>query len=102
MAEQAGIPAGCINVVTAPRELASSVGKALCEHEAVRKISFTGSTAVGKIILANCAAGVKKAHMELGGNAAFIVFSSANLDKAVAGLMASKFRCSGQVNILFF
>ena len=74
------------------------VGKALCEHPTVKKIGFTGSTAVGKIILANCASSVKKVQMELGGNAPFIVFDSADLKKAVNGVIGSRFRCSGQVN----
>ena len=97
LAEQAGLPAGCINIVTTSRPNAGAIGKALCEHSLVKKISFTGSTAVGKILLANCASTVKRVQMELGGNAPFIVFDSADLNKAVAGVIASKFRCSGQV-----
>jgi acyl-CoA reductase-like NAD-dependent aldehyde dehydrogenase len=95
----AGLPAGCINVVTTSRQNTPIVGKALCEHATVRKISFTGSTPVGKIILANCANQVKRVQLELGGNAPFIVFDSADVSKAVAGLMVSKFRCSGQVSM---
>jgi acyl-CoA reductase-like NAD-dependent aldehyde dehydrogenase len=98
LAEAAGLPKGCLNVVTTSRSNAAQIGKDLCQHNDIRKISFTGSTGVGKIILANCAPHVKKTQMELGGNAPFIVFNSADLDKAVAGVIASKFRCSGQVN----
>lgn len=94
----AGIPKGCVNVVTASRQNAATIGKHLCESPVVRKIGFTGSTAVGKIILANCANQVKKVQLELGGNAPFVVFDSADLDKAVAGLLMSKFRNTGQVN----
>lgn len=83
--------------MTTSRPNAGAIGKALCEHSLVKKISFTGSTAVGKILLANCATTVKRVQMELGGNAPFIVFDSADLNKAVAGVIASKFRCSGQV-----
>lgn len=93
----AGFPKGCVNVVTTSRKGTPAVGKQLCEHPLVRKISFTGSTAVGKIILSQCATGVKKVQMELGGNAPFVVFESANIEKAVNGLLASKFRNSGQV-----
>ena len=97
IAEKAGLPAGCLNVVTTSRSNTPAIGKALCEHPDIRKISFTGSTQVGKIILANSASSVKRTQMELGGNAPFIVFASADLSKAVAGLIACKFRCSGQV-----
>ena len=69
----------------------------MCEHSLVKKISFTGSTAVGKILLANSASTVKRVQMELGGNAPFIIFDSADLNKAVNGVIACKFRCSGQV-----
>ena len=92
------MPAGCLNVVTTTRDNTPKLGKEICQHPAIRKISFTGSTAVGKVILANCAPHVKKTQLELGGNAPFIVFDSADIDKAVAGVMGSKFRCSGQVS----
>ena len=73
------------------------IGKAICEHPDVKKVGFTGSTPVGKIIMANCSNSLKKVQLELGGNAPFIVFDSANVVKAVSGLIACKFRCSGQV-----
>ncbi|QEM81101.1 NAD-dependent succinate-semialdehyde dehydrogenase [Halomonas binhaiensis] len=94
LAEDVGIPSGVLNVVTAssPRE----VGPVLTGDSRVRKVSFTGSTAVGKILLSQCAATVKKASMELGGNAPFIVFDDADLDAAVEGAVASKYRNSGQ------
>ncbi|MGQ7248189.1 NAD-dependent succinate-semialdehyde dehydrogenase [Halomonas sp. V046] len=94
LAEDVGIPAGVLNVVTSssPRE----VGPVLTGDPRVRKVSFTGSTPVGKILLAQCAATVKKASMELGGNAPFIVFDDADLDAAVEGAIASKYRNSGQ------
>ncbi|AKE52058.1 NAD-dependent succinate-semialdehyde dehydrogenase [Kangiella geojedonensis] len=94
LAEQAGFPKGVINVV--PSTASSDIGKALTSHPAVRKISFTGSTAVGKKLIAQSAENVQKVTMELGGNAPFIVFDDADLDEAVDGLMASKFRNSGQ------
>ncbi|KAM6910020.1 succinate-semialdehyde dehydrogenase, mitochondrial [Xenentodon cancila] len=96
LAEQAGIPAGVLNVVPCSREKTPSVGEVLCTDPLVAKISFTGSTATGKILLKMAADTVKKASMELGGHAPFIVFDSADIDKAVAGAMASKFRNSGQ------
>lgn len=99
MAEIAGLPAGVINVVTSSRTNAAEVGKAMCEHPHVHKISFTGSTIVGKILLAQSASSVKKMSLELGGNSPFIVFESANVAKAVAGLMSAKFRNNGQVCI---
>jgi succinate-semialdehyde dehydrogenase/glutarate-semialdehyde dehydrogenase len=94
LAEQAGIPKGVFNVVTAEDPV--PVGEEMTANPKVRKISFTGSTEVGKWLLARAAATVKKASMELGGNAPFIVFDDADLDAAVAGAMASKFRNSGQ------
>jgi succinate-semialdehyde dehydrogenase/glutarate-semialdehyde dehydrogenase len=94
LAEQAGIPKGVINVVTAKQPAA--VGEVLCTHPLVRKVSFTGSTAVGKHILAQAAETVKKVSMELGGNAPFIVFADADIDKAVQGALVSKYRNSGQ------
>ncbi|XP_058503464.1 succinate-semialdehyde dehydrogenase, mitochondrial [Solea solea] len=96
LAEQAGIPAGVFNVVPCSREKMQSVGEVLCTDPLVSKISFTGSTATGKILLKMAADTVKKASMELGGHAPFIVFDSADVDKAVGGAMGSKFRNSGQ------
>ncbi|TFH86406.1 NAD-dependent succinate-semialdehyde dehydrogenase [Billgrantia azerbaijanica] len=94
LAEEVGFPAGVINVVTAAAPAA--VGEVLTTDPRVRKVSFTGSTAVGKRLLAQCAGTVKKASMELGGNAPFIVFDDADLDAAVEGAVASKYRNSGQ------
>ncbi|MFG6158009.1 NAD-dependent succinate-semialdehyde dehydrogenase [Halomonas sp. 1390] len=94
LAEEAGFPAGVINVVTASKP--AEIGEVLTTDPRVRKISFTGSTPVGKRLLAQCAGTVKKASMELGGNAPFIVFDDADLDAAVEGAVASKFRNSGQ------
>jgi len=94
LAELAGLPAGVINVITASQPAA--VGEVLTTDPRVRKFSFTGSTAVGKKLLAQCASTVKKASMELGGNAPFIVFDDADLDAAVEGAIASKYRNSGQ------
>uniref|UniRef100_A0A4W4HJY0 Succinate-semialdehyde dehydrogenase n=1 Tax=Electrophorus electricus TaxID=8005 RepID=A0A4W4HJY0_ELEEL len=96
LATQAGIPAGVFNVVPCSREKASAVGEVLCTDPLVAKISFTGSTATGKILLKHAAETVKRVSMELGGHAPFIIFDSADVDKAVAGVMASKFRNSGQ------
>lgn len=93
LAERAGLPPGVCNVVTGD---ASESGKELCENPLVRKLSFTGSTRVGSILLAQCAPTVKKTSMELGGNAPFIVFDDADLDAAVKGAMASKYRNTGQ------
>jgi len=93
LAEQAGIPKGIFNVVTGS---ARDIGGELTSNPIVRKLSFTGSTPVGKILLGQCAGTVKKVSMELGGNAPFIVFNDADLDEAVRGAMASKFRNTGQ------
>jgi succinate-semialdehyde dehydrogenase/glutarate-semialdehyde dehydrogenase len=93
LAERAGVPKGVFNVVTGS---SSVVGGELTSNPTVRKLSFTGSTEVGRILLAQCAATIKKVSMELGGNAPFIVFDDADLDQAVLGVMASKFRNSGQ------
>ncbi len=97
LAERAGIPAGVINLVTGknPR----SIGDTLVKSDVVRKLSFTGSTPVGKQLLKGCADTVKKVSMELGGNAPIIVFDDADLDKAVAGAIASKYRNAGQTCI---
>ncbi|MGE4369659.1 MAG: NAD-dependent succinate-semialdehyde dehydrogenase [Burkholderiaceae bacterium] len=93
LAHEAGIPAGVINIVTGS---AGVVGGELTASPTVKKLSFTGSTEIGKVLLRQCADTVKKVSMELGGNAPFIVFDDADLDKAVAGVMASKFRNAGQ------
>ena len=93
LAEQAGIPAGVINIVTG---IPAKVGGELTSNPLVRKLSFTGSTAVGKLLMAQCANTVKKLSLELGGNAPFIVFDDADIDAAVQGTIASKFRNTGQ------
>ena len=94
LAQQAGIPAGVINIVTGMGSAA--IGVELTGNPLVRKLSFTGSTAVGKKLIQQCAADIKRITLELGGNAPFIVFDDANVDEAVAGAMASKFRNAGQ------
>ncbi len=94
LAEEAGIPAGVINIV--PSTDASAIGIEFSSNKLVRKLSFTGSTRVGKILIQQCAEDVKRITLELGGNAPFIVFEDADLDAAVAGAMASKFRNAGQ------
>ncbi len=94
LAEQAGIPAGVFNVITTNQ--ASLVGRVLSSHPLVKKLSFTGSTAVGKLLLQQCASTVKKVSLELGGNAPFIVFDDADIDLAVEGAIASKYRNAGQ------
>ena len=93
LAEQAGIPRGVFNVITGP---SAEIGKELTTNPAVRKLGFTGSTEVGKLLMAQCAGTVKKVSLELGGNAPFIVFDDADLDAAVVGAMASKYRNTGQ------
>jgi succinate-semialdehyde dehydrogenase / glutarate-semialdehyde dehydrogenase len=93
LAEEAGIPKGVFNVITGDAE---AIGGVLTADPRVRKVTFTGSTRVGKILLRQCADTVKKVSMELGGNAPFIVFDDADLDAAVEGAMASKFRNTGQ------
>jgi succinate-semialdehyde dehydrogenase/glutarate-semialdehyde dehydrogenase len=93
LAERAGIPKGVVNVVTGP---SGEMGRELTGNPSVRKLSFTGSTEVGKLLMAQCAETVKKVSLELGGNAPFIVFDDADLDAAVVGAMASKFRNTGQ------
>lgn len=96
LADEAGFPKGVLNIVTCSRKNAASVGELLCKSPKVAGISFTGSTEVGKLLYAQCATGVKRIGLELGGNAPFIVFKTADLDKAVLGAMASKFRNCGQ------
>lgn len=99
LAEQAGIPKGVFNIVTGSLNSAPAIGEVLTTHPDVRKFSFTGSTEVGKILMRQCASTVKKVSLELGGNAPFIVFDSANIEKAVDGAMISKFRNAGQTCI---
>lgn len=96
LAEEAGFPKGVINVVTCSRKNVPAVGDVLCKSKHIAGVSFTGSTEVGRVLYRNCAEGIKKIGLELGGNAPFIVFDSANLKKAVAGAMVSKFRNCGQ------
>ena len=93
LAHRAGIPKGVFNIVTG---IPQDIGDEMTSNPVVRKFSFTGSTPVGKLLMKKCAATVKKVSMELGGNAPFIVFDDADLDAAVVGLMASKFRNTGQ------
>lgn len=93
LALQAGIPAGVFNVVTGD---AAAIGSELTGNPLVRKLSFTGSTATGRLLLRQCAEGIKKVSLELGGNAPFIVFADADLDQAVAGALAAKYRNNGQ------
>ena len=93
LAEQAGIPAGVFNVITGD---AVAIGGELTASPAVRKLSFTGSTAIGKLLMAQCAPTLKKVSLELGGNAPFIVFDDADLERAVEGALVAKFRNAGQ------
>ncbi len=93
LAAQAGIPAGVINIVTGD---AVKIGEVFTSDNRVRKLSFTGSTGVGRLLMRQCANSVKKVSLELGGNAPFIVFNDADIEKAVAGAMGAKFRNAGQ------
>ncbi|MFH1027443.1 MAG: NADP-dependent succinate-semialdehyde dehydrogenase [Pseudomonadota bacterium] len=93
LAEKAGIPAGVLNVVTGS---SSAIGGEMTSNPIVRKLTFTGSTEIGKQLIEQCAGTVKKVSMELGGNAPFVVFNDANLDEAVEGAIASKYRNTGQ------
>jgi succinate-semialdehyde dehydrogenase/glutarate-semialdehyde dehydrogenase len=99
LAIRAGFPPGVINIVPADAANSIVVGKLLCESPVVRKLSFTGSTAVGRILMQQCSPTLKKLSLELGGNAPFIVFDDADLDAAVEGAVASKYRNSGQTCI---
>ncbi|MBB4480824.1 NAD-dependent succinate-semialdehyde dehydrogenase [Rhizobium etli] len=94
LAEQAGIPAGVFNLIVGID--GPAIGRELCGNDKVRKISFTGSTEVGRILMRQCADQIKKVSLELGGNAPFIVFEDADLDAAVEGAIASKYRNAGQ------
>ncbi len=93
LAEQAGIPKGVLQVVTGD---SATVGSVLTADERIHKLSFTGSTAVGRLLMEQCASTIKKLSLELGGNAPFIIFEDADLDKAAAGLISSKYRNAGQ------
>jgi succinate-semialdehyde dehydrogenase/glutarate-semialdehyde dehydrogenase len=93
LAERAGFPKGVFNLITGS---ATAIGGELTGNSTVRKMSFTGSTEIGKVLMAQCAATIKKVSLELGGNAPLIVFDDADLDQAVAGAMASKYRNAGQ------
>ena len=93
LAERAGIPPGVLNIITGPSR---EIGGELTSSPIVRKLSFTGSTEVGKLLIEQCASTVKKVSMELGGNAPFIVFNDANIDAAIQGALASKYRNTGQ------
>ena len=96
LALRAGIPAGVLNMITADAENSIAVGKVICASDVVRHLSFTGSTEVGRILMAQSAPTVKKMSLELGGNAPFIVFDDADIASAVEGAMASKYRNAGQ------
>ncbi|SMH49690.1 NAD-dependent succinate-semialdehyde dehydrogenase [Mesorhizobium australicum] len=93
LCEEAGFPKGVVNIVTGS---AGEIGDEICANPLVRKLTFTGSTEVGKILMEKCAATVKKVSMELGGNAPFLVFDDADIDRAVEGAMVAKYRNSGQ------
>jgi succinate-semialdehyde dehydrogenase/glutarate-semialdehyde dehydrogenase len=96
LAMRAGIPAGVLNILSADADNSIAIGKVLCASDTVRHISFTGSTEVGRILMAQSAPTVKKMSLELGGNAPFIVFDDADIDSAVEGAYASKYRNAGQ------
>ena len=94
LGQRAGLPAGVLNIVTAAKSAA--IGKLLCESDTVRHLSFTGSTEVGRVLAAQCAPTIKKLSLELGGNAPFIAFDDCDIDSAVDGALASKYRNAGQ------
>jgi succinate-semialdehyde dehydrogenase/glutarate-semialdehyde dehydrogenase len=96
LAIRAGIPAGVLNILSADGDNSIAIGKVICDSPIVRHLSFTGSTEVGRILMAQSAPSVKKLSLELGGNAPFIVFDDADIDSAVEGAMASKYRNAGQ------
>jgi succinate-semialdehyde dehydrogenase/glutarate-semialdehyde dehydrogenase len=93
LAQEAGVPAGVLQFVTGD---AAAIGATLCESGIVRKLSFTGSTGIGRLLMSQCAPTIKKLSLELGGNAPLVVFDDADLDRAVDGIIASKFRNAGQ------
>jgi succinate-semialdehyde dehydrogenase / glutarate-semialdehyde dehydrogenase len=99
LAEEAGMPAGVFSIVTGAAEDAPSIGGEMTSNPAVRKLGFTGSNEVGKLLMAQCAPGLKKISLELGGNAPFIVFDDGDLEEAVAGAITCKYRNSGQTCI---
>jgi succinate-semialdehyde dehydrogenase / glutarate-semialdehyde dehydrogenase len=99
LAEEAGLPPGVLSIVTGDAEDAPEIGKELTSSPLVRKVGFTGSNEIGKLLMAQCAAGLKKISLELGGNAPFVVFDDADLDEAVAGAVLCKYRNSGQTCI---
>src|SRR4029077_18692667 len=99
LAEEAGLPAGVFNVVTGDAEDAPVIGNEMTSNPIVRKLGFTGSTEVGKLMMEQCARQVKKVSLELGGNAPFVVFDDADLDEAAAGAVLCKYRNSGQTCI---
>jgi succinate-semialdehyde dehydrogenase/glutarate-semialdehyde dehydrogenase len=99
LAHEAGVPAGVLSVVTGAADDAPAIGLEMTSNPAVRKLGFTGSNEVGKLLMAQCAPGLKKISLELGGNAPFIVFDDADLDEAVAGALLCKYRNSGQTCI---
>ncbi|MDC8785585.1 NAD-dependent succinate-semialdehyde dehydrogenase [Roseateles koreensis] len=96
LAARAGFPAGIFNVLTADGANSIAIGKVLCDSPVVRHLSFTGSTEVGRILMRQCAPSIKKLSLELGGNAPFIVFNDADVDAAVEGALAAKYRNAGQ------
>ncbi|MBZ1350684.1 NAD-dependent succinate-semialdehyde dehydrogenase [Alcaligenaceae bacterium LF4-65] len=96
LAEQAGIPPGVLNIITADSDNSIAIGKVLCASPVVRKVTFTGSTPVGRILMQQSASSIKKMSLELGGHAPFIVFEDADLDAAIDGAMISKYRNAGQ------
>jgi succinate-semialdehyde dehydrogenase/glutarate-semialdehyde dehydrogenase len=99
LAEEAGVPAGVFSVVTGDAEDAPSIGREMTSNPIVRKLGFTGSTEVGKLLMAQCAGQLKKVSLELGGNAPLIVFDDADLDETLQGALTCKFRNSGQTCI---
>ena len=96
LAQRAGMPPGVLNILSADADNSIAIGKVLCESDAVRHLSFTGSTEVGRILARQCAPTIKKLSLELGGNAPFIVFDDADIDSAIEGAMVSKYRNAGQ------
>jgi succinate-semialdehyde dehydrogenase / glutarate-semialdehyde dehydrogenase len=99
LAEEAGLPPGVLSIVTGAAEDAPAIGVEMTSNPVVRKLGFTGSNEVGKLLMAQCAPGLKKISLELGGNAPFLVFDDADLDEAVAGAITAKYRNSGQTCI---
>ena len=96
LAERSGLPPGVLNTLTGSIESSRKIGAAICQSHTVRALSFTGSTAAGISLAQQAASTVKKVSLELGGNASFIVFDDADIDRAVQGALAAKFRNSGQ------